>query len=59
IIEHAGVPAGPINTFKDLARDPQLRARKFFSKDKKTGLPIIKSPLRFSRTPPKKYKVNL
>ncbi len=58
-ITMAGVPVGPINSFKDLVRDPQLKARGFFGRDKKTGLPIVKSPLRFSRTPIKKYKILL
>ncbi|MDZ4661581.1 MAG: CaiB/BaiF CoA-transferase family protein [Pseudomonadota bacterium] len=49
LIEKSGVPVGPINTFKDLVRDPQLRSRNFFGKDKKSGLPVIKSPMRFSK----------
>lgn len=48
IIEKAGVPVGPINSFKEVLKDSQLLSRKFFKRDKKTGLPKIGSPFNFS-----------
>ncbi|MBR0752174.1 CoA transferase [Bradyrhizobium jicamae] len=48
-LEGAGVPGGPINTVKEAIADPQVRSRDM--KIEPEGLPGLRTPIRFSRSP--------
>lgn len=48
-LEGAGVPAGPINTVEEAIADPQVRSRGL--KIEPEGLPGLRTPIRFSRSP--------
>ncbi|MES5047650.1 CaiB/BaiF CoA transferase family protein [Phyllobacterium sp. 22229] len=48
-LEGAGVPGGPINTVEEAIADPQVRARGL--KIEPEGLPGLRTPIRFSRSP--------
>lgn len=48
-LEGAGVPAGPINTVEEAIADPQVRFRGMEIEPE--GLPGLRTPIRFSRSP--------
>ena len=48
-MEHAGVPAGPINTVAEALDDPQIAARAM--RIAPEGIPGLRTPIRFSRSP--------
>lgn len=55
-LQAAGIAAGVVNDARDLTKDRQLRARRFFYRKKHPVLGLITldaSPLRLSRTPPR------
>lgn len=57
-LDRAGVPVGFVNDIGQAFQDPQVRARNMLveiSNDDFGTLPIIASPLRFSRTPVDRY----
>jgi formyl-CoA transferase len=49
----AGVPAAPVNTYAEAARDPHVVAREMLQPVHQGGreVPIVSPPVRFSRTP--------
>jgi crotonobetainyl-CoA:carnitine CoA-transferase CaiB-like acyl-CoA transferase len=52
-LEEIGIPAGPINTFKDILEDPQLRHREVFRSlphNRAGEIGIVSNPIRFSET---------
>ncbi|OQW49074.1 MAG: hypothetical protein A4S09_12675 [Proteobacteria bacterium SG_bin7] len=56
-LDGSDVPCAPINNFADLARDPQQKFKGLFMKMSDGKIPCLKSPMSFSRTPIKKYKI--
>ncbi len=50
LLVKAGVPCSVINTYADLATDPQVRARALVNQDE-NELPCVASPLRLPRSP--------
>jgi formyl-CoA transferase len=53
-LETAGIPCGPINTFKEVFSEPQVAAREMLVKMEHPTigeLPLVGSPLIFSQTP--------
>jgi crotonobetainyl-CoA:carnitine CoA-transferase CaiB-like acyl-CoA transferase len=55
-LQSAKIPAGPIQSLAQLKADPQVLARQLFTTMDDGNTPCIASPLRFSRTPVKKYR---
>lgn len=51
------VPCAPINNMADIARDPQQKFKKLFTKMSDEKTPCLRSPINFSRTPIKKYQI--
>jgi crotonobetainyl-CoA:carnitine CoA-transferase CaiB-like acyl-CoA transferase len=53
-LERAGVPCGPINDYRDVLNDPQVRHRELqgaIRRSDGTDCPTVRSPLRLSETP--------
>ncbi len=55
IFKNKGFPFGPILNLKELAEDPQMKARKVFTQMSDQKTPNIKNPLVLSRTPIETY----
>ena len=56
LFDEKGIPVGPINDMSDLAKDPQVIAKKLFTQMSDSNIPCLKSPIHFSRTPIGEYK---
>ncbi|WP_353173159.1 CaiB/BaiF CoA transferase family protein [Paracandidimonas soli] len=54
-LEEAGVPCGPINNYKQVFEDPQVRYRRLHEQVRRSDggtVPVLASPLRLVGTPP-------